>query len=397
MIHDLIEHLFNTRGSTRERQAASQILLICTTTKISQESKRKLFKILQGIIDWDYLIELAEYYDILPLVAHNLVTQSPTNHLPQSVLERLNRAYSIVLYSNMYLSTELEQVIAAFNKYNIPTIVLKGTVLAELLYENLALRSVKDVDLLVPLNQVSTAISLLIDLGYRRSTLLLNEKHPFHEVPFVKPGKIPIYIEVHRQLDDNRLMTVSEEEIWRRARPVELHGDVVMVLSPEDTLLFQADQYSKNITKLKSLRDVAQILKKYDQSLNWSYIIKSAHIWQIEIPSYYALRQAEMLFGAPVPQLAKSLLRPPKFRKFILNLLCSPAYYPKTNLGEKMRNETSMLVRCLMMRHRRQMLIVLSRYGKNRRGGWLATVGWIFMVFISAIGRRLLHLSHHLG
>ena len=88
-------------------------------------------------------------HGITSLVASNLMVNGLRDRIPDHYLDRLNRVYTSTLYRNMLLSGELNNILSAFNKHDIPVISLKGTVLAEVLYENPALRATADMDILV--------------------------------------------------------------------------------------------------------------------------------------------------------------------------------------------------------------------------------------------------------
>jgi hypothetical protein len=56
----------------------------------------------------------------------------------------------------------------------------------------------------------------------------------------------------------------------------------IMVLSPEDNLLFLSNNLSKQDSRiLRSLCDLAELFKKYDGILDWDYIINPAHYWNV--------------------------------------------------------------------------------------------------------------------
>jgi hypothetical protein len=88
-----------------------------------------------------------------------------------------------------------------------------------------------------------------------------------------------MFLELHWNLADEKLLSVSIEDVWRRARPLKLAWGSPLVLSPEDTLLNMTTQLSTQYYQLKVLGDIAVLLKKYEDTLDWDYIVKSAHSW----------------------------------------------------------------------------------------------------------------------
>jgi len=114
------------RSSTSGWRAAREILLLCTTAGISPGRKEQISQLLAGTVDWRYLLELAEFHGVAPLIAHNLVINSLTSMVPKPYLERLSQIYNKTLYMNVILANELIKVLSIFSQHGIAAIVLKG-------------------------------------------------------------------------------------------------------------------------------------------------------------------------------------------------------------------------------------------------------------------------------
>ena len=378
------------RSAMAGRTAAQEILLLCTTSSISPAGRERLSQMLAEPVDWKYLLDLAAFHGIIPLVAHNLVASGLSPQVPQPYLDQLKHFYNRTVYRNVILSHELTDVLSNFNQHGIETISLKGTVLSEILYGNPALRPVADMDILVHPRDMPLARTLLAELGYEQTAPEHARDHPFHDEPYCKEASFPLFLELHWALDDSKLTAFPEQEIWLRAQPLRLQGVPTLILSPEDNLLFMANHLSKHDSHLlKFLGDIAELLKKYKGSLDWDYITESAHSWQIAPAVYYSLRRAKDLIGAPVPGTALEALKPKAWRWWLLDFLIGQKTFVSPIKGERLRGETSTLARCLMMRRPRQMLAFLSRINREsgKNGAWLRRGLWIMLVFIVSLGR----------
>jgi hypothetical protein len=365
-------------GSSRAGQrAAREIMLLCT--------------ILAGSVVWKYLLELANFHGVTPLIAYNLVASGLDNQVPKPYAERLSRAYNNTLYKNVIFANELTKIMSVFSQHGLAAITLKGTILADQLYENPGLRTVADIDILVRPDELHLADSLLLKMGYKQSASQDEWEHPFHKAPYCKQVQFPLYIELHWDLDDNKLVSVPQQDIWRRAQTLQVQGRTTMVLSPEDTLLFLSNHLTKQEDHLlKTLCDITELLKKYDESLDWDYIVASARSWGIGTAVYYCLRRSKELLGAPVPVTAIGTIKPAAWRRWVFELLLSKESFVSPTKWSKLRSETFVLVRTLMMKYPRQMLAVLSKYrGHEKRATWLRTAIWITLVFGAALGRNL--------
>jgi hypothetical protein len=373
-----------------QRRAIRDVLLLCTAAKIAPESKGRLSRILAEGVDWEHLLHLAEFHGVAPLVAHNLVGEGWHHQIPQSYRERFERTCHSTLYKNVVLSTELTKILSAFNHRGIAVIPLKGTTLAEALYDNPALRVIADMDILVHPGDIPQARELLTGLGYQQMPQQPHRNHHFHEVPYYKQAKFPFFVELHWDLEDRTLAAVPEQAIWRRARPLELPGISAKVLSPEDNLLFLIVHLSKHSSQLlKFLSDIAELLKKYQDTLNWDYIVASARSWETGTAAYHTLKRAQDLLGAPVPARVLETLKPGLWRRGIIGFIQTRESFITPIKGSGLRDWTSVLARGLMMRHWHQTWAVLSRQqGSWKRAAWLKTAVWVALVLIVALWRN---------
>jgi len=379
------------KSSSTLQRSALDVLLLCTTANTSSRNKERLSRRLTEGVDWEYLLKQAHIHGIVTLVAHHLLKNGFCNIIPQPYLDQLNRSYNSTLYRNVVLSSELAKVLSAFQQRGISVIPLKGTVLAEILYGNLALRHIVDNDILVHPIDIPRANSILVELGYKQLDKPPTWRHPFHEMPYCKRVKFTIYLELHHGLDDRMLVPVSEQELWRRAQQFQTHGISTLVLSMEDNLLFLSTHLSRQGTELlKYIGDISELLRKYEAALDWDYIVTTAHSWQVENIAYYALARARDLLEAPVPASVLDALRPALWRRWLIGFLISQNSLVKPIKGKGVRDWTMVLARCLMIKHMRQMLTVLSRQeGSKKRGKWFRIFGWVIVVFFAGLGRRL--------
>jgi hypothetical protein len=374
------------------RRAAREVLLISVSTIMAPEKKGRLSALLSGNVDWEYLLALATFQGVGPLLYHGISANNLGGQVPGPWMERLQSLYNQVLYRNVIFSAELTNILNAFNKHGIASICLKGVVMAEALYENLALRTIADMDILVRPEERTKAGSLLNEMGYKQSTDLGGVSHPFHGAPYYRPGQLPFFVELHWDLEDNRLVSIPHEAIWERARALQLPWGQTRALSIEDALLFSAMQLFKQSDQLKILGDIAITLKKYEPELDWNYITNTARSWGIGNIVYYALRKAKDHLDAPVPASAITGLRPGIWRRWAIAFLSSRTDFLSAIKSYRLKNELGTLVRSLMMSELKRTLWILEKYrdkGKQERWSWFKTAAWIVLVTVWAAGRNV--------
>ncbi len=395
MIHSQIENKeeFKNRRFVTGKRAAREILLLGTTTSLSPDNLKRLSKILAGNVNWEYLLDLAKYHGVAPLLAHNLTRFNLTDKVPEIYAERLNRIYSDNIHRSIFLSDELTRILSIFNQNDIDVITLKGTVLGEQLYVNPGLRTTNDIDVLVQPDKVIQASSLLEGMDYTRYIMPKKPLHPFHRI-YIKKARFPFIVELHWDLHDPKLEVVKREEIWRRARQYQYQGGNTMVPSPEDTLLYIATKLLVHDEKhFKHLVDINEIIRKYRNNLDWDYIVRTEKSLGITAIIYYALKWAQELLEAPVPESVMKALKPSLTRRCLISwltyhrILISPEGWTKIN------NEIKTLAYSLMMGKRRQAFVVMAQYrGYDKRAIWLRTLAWIPLVLGATIWINFLNL-----
>jgi hypothetical protein len=150
------------------------------------------------------------------------------------------------------------------------------------------------------------------------------------------------------------------QEIWRRAQPMELKGLSTLVLSPEGNLLFLAQNlFKQDAHLLKSLCDVAELLKKYAPVLDWDYIEESALSRQLNTAVYFSLRQAGDILGALVPASLLEALKPGWWRRSLFDFLMSREILISPIRGDRLGSWTLTCVGSLAMKHFHRTLAVL--------------------------------------
>jgi hypothetical protein len=390
--------LYNPAGSLaghRDRPVSSgkrnaeELLLLCITDCISPAVQEKLGQLLEQPVSWSYLLNLAAFHGVIPMVSHNLTASGFSSRISQPYREELRQVYSNEMYRNLILTRELDSVLTVLSQHSVAAITLKGTPLTETLYGNPALRMIADIDILVHAEDIPLARKVLSGLGYCPVDAEQFQDHPFHGVPYRKEGVFPFYIELHWALEDSRILNAPSETLWSRAQKMHLPGLPTTVLSPEDNFLFMANHLSKSdYHLLKFLGDITRLLNKYRSSLDWEYIIEAAHAWQVGTAVYCALRRARDILGVPVPSSPLEALKPSGWRCWLLNLLLDEETFVSPIRWQRLRGWTTVLARCLMVGDPHRILAVLSRRcGPDKKSIWLKTAFWTILVFLASLWR----------
>lgn len=267
--------------------------------------------------DWNGIIELSLLHGVGSLLLTRLRDRNLQQFIPPEILKRLHSATLHTGLKNTKLYHELANVLKGFLQESIPVIVLKGAHLAELVYSNIALRPMDDIDLLVRKHDLERAEKNLIEMGYVHLSAdaeRMKSTTPHHLTPFRKNGCSPV--EVHWTLPSMGSFEKDADEIWARGHNVTIAGCPACVLSPEDLLLhvsIHASLHHRFGLGLRPLSDVAAITDRYGDVLDWEQIRTYAREWRLTSGVYLTLHLAKEIVGARIPDQVLRAMEPQDF------------------------------------------------------------------------------------
>ncbi len=254
--------------------------------------------------EWEALVLRSQSHGVSPQGYKRLKDPAFSNNVPPHILEELKKIYLHTAYSNTLILHSLGKVLKAFNLVDIPVIPLKGIQLAENIYQNIALRVMGDVDLLVQKKDLDQIHQQLTTLGYTSRPYWLEAEHDLsHSLPpFSKPNAADL--DVHWDFENpDSPFKVDNDGLWQRAIPVKIAGVDVLSLSPEDFLLhlcMHTSYHHHFVSGLRSLCDLSATLNTYQSILNWPLFLARTHKWGVERCVFLSLYLAQLLVGAQI-------------------------------------------------------------------------------------------------
>ncbi len=260
-------------------------------------------------LDWAKVLELTEHHGVAPLVYRTLSER--TNFAPAEVLGQLRSRYEYTARKNLRFTAELFRILDCFEAHAIPAISLKGPVLAESVYGDLALRDFSDLDVLVHQQDVVRAKAALRTLDYSVPTELSDaEERAYlesgYELTFDGPAGRNLLELQWNILPRFYAVPFAVDELFARAKGVPLCGRTVPALSPEDLFLTLAAHSAKHAwIRLHWLRDIASVVET--QRLDWNTVTQRARQLGIARIAGVSLLLAQRLLHANLPEEAQAL------------------------------------------------------------------------------------------
>ncbi len=252
--------------------------------------------------DWEAAGRAAAQNRLAPLLYH--ILKPYLNKLPAagSTGKELRSAYLATAARNIKHYRQLLGLVEIFQAENIPLILLKGSHLAELVYGNLALRPMSDMDLLVKAEDLGKVDTVMKREGY--SSAEDKQGYSFeHLPPYSKPGAIMIEIHFHI-VEPPYSKRFEVSELWERAQRETIEEVDVMTFSPEDLVLhicYHAGVHHGFNAGLVPLLDIDRIADYYSSCLNWDLCRRRAEDWGMERALYLVVALTSKITGMPIP------------------------------------------------------------------------------------------------
>ncbi len=291
---------------------SSELLLLLTllaTDNIDETADREpeLF----ADIDWEQFIRLTLHHRVYPFLYPKL-SRMREECVPTLVIQRLKSEYRRNTVQMLQLSGEMGRIGDELARLNIRSLFLKGPVLALDLYGDISLRTSRDLDFIVPLEQLAETEALLLQLGYVKEeefeTILGDWKWRQHHTTF-NHSVTTIKVEVHWRLNPAPSREPDFDELWTRARASSL-GRNVYYLGKEDLFLFLSAHGARHgWSRLRWLLDIKQLLAQQPAP---GALIQLLQRYRYSNMGGQGLLLAAALLKAPIDPALSGLMDSPK-------------------------------------------------------------------------------------
>jgi len=228
---------------------------------------------------WDEILGIALRHGVAPLLHRALQSADALAELPEHVRTRLEEERRATALVNLRHLGQFRRIAHALRDRDIPVIALKGLHLAELVYRDISLRPMSDLDILVPRSHVKQAVATLHGLDYGLDEDISGTANSMLDTKCdveLAHRHMDVLLEVHWSLfEPPRRYIAVVEEIWRSAVPARV-GDVdALVMSPELVLLHVCAHLACHhvfVFSLHALCDIAAIVRAHPE-LDWTVVV----------------------------------------------------------------------------------------------------------------------------
>lgn len=289
-------------------------LLLAAAVRVGTSTERPPF---DSRLQWDRLLELALHHRLACLTDKYVAAHPDRGRVPAWVRQRLETERQRAAASNLLRRRELDELAATLAGQSIPVMALKGLALIESVYVDIGSRPMDDIDLLVPVDRIDEAYSLLSASGYRplpadRSKPPAIQGHWHYRKLIHERGHSSV--ELHRHVA-NGCPNFSIGDFFRRARPSE-RGPYSLPeaadLMLHGALHFTWDRRLGSWRALGQLADLAWIAGS--EEIAWDDLIDRARRYGVAGRLFVALDTLRMLEPRVVSSSVIDTLRPDSYR-----------------------------------------------------------------------------------
>jgi hypothetical protein len=252
-------------------------------------------------IDWDRFIQLVRHHRVSAII-YDRMKKMDRSWIPANVFEALQHDYHNNIFRMLHLSGELEYICKLFAVHHIRTLLLKGPALAFDLFGDISLRTSKDLDILVNVNELDQVNKLLLEHGYETEDIVLTALNGWrwrqHHITYFHPQK-RIYLELHWRLNPGPSKEPSFNELWERKKLNGVSSYPVYGLGEADLFCFLVSHGARHgWFRLRWLADIDILTRRQTDWKSLSLFLKSKY--HLTLIVGHALNLASMLLDTPL-------------------------------------------------------------------------------------------------
>jgi Uncharacterised nucleotidyltransferase len=253
-------------------------------------------------LNWDVLLGLAEDHGVQGVVAKRFEEVGFAD-VPDSAREKLQSRMRTQHLFTLSMTAELFRILQGFSSERIEAVLVKGPLTSLLAYDDPAIRSYVDLDLLLRHRDIAAGAQRMLDLGFHSDvpqSAIRAGKIP-GEYLFRKPGTKQI-VELHTERTFRYYpKPMPIESLFARKRQVPLDGRDVPVLSLEDEFVLNCIHGAKHFwERLMWISDVAAMVTRHPD-MKWDKVWSSAAQVGAERMLRVAIRLAALVLNVKVP------------------------------------------------------------------------------------------------
>lgn len=290
------------RSSVIERNRELKLATSCILPQTFQRDT-EIGDLLDKGIDWPKFKKIVHRHRITGLALAALAPRADL--VPNEYLKDLQEVSRRECLRNLQSAVAAKAAVDALNTQEIPCVVLKGAVVAQIAYDTLSVRHAKDIDILVQEADVEQAEAVLLSMGYKRllpgNDWTVEELRKFRELQkhyeFLHRQN-GCQLELHWRMANNRHAQSLQFEFARPRQVSIREARLSLPALPQNAMFLHLcwHGYSHAWMRLKWLADIVPLLRQMS-SEEFAEIEREAEIAGLGRPFRQSIRTLEAVCG----------------------------------------------------------------------------------------------------
>lgn len=282
-------------------------ILKCARVFNEDKDSSAVLSLILSNLNWDFILGFSQSHGISPLLYKYLHSCGAKNMIPEQVYEKFRNYYFHTFSKNTRAFDVMGKLLNQFYLEGIDSILLKGSVLAELVYRDIGLRPMDDIDILVQESKLRDVENLMLENDYKAvhvvKSQFIGKSEPRHHLPqFIRDNNI---FEIHWHLhNSNPGYEISMDDMWKRALQVQINNVNAKILRFEDMLMHLCvhmdDHLSFGKARFTGFCDIAEILRM--DRLNWEYVLSCSRKYKIDMIVLRFIKLVGRYFDVRLPR-----------------------------------------------------------------------------------------------
>lgn len=302
-----------------------ELILICVARRsLNASTTEQLRLLLREQLDWDYLLTIANYHSLIPMLYQHVSTVDPSEISEPDML-RLQRDNAGNTKTSLLMTGELIKILACLEAEGVRAIPFKGPTLALRAYGDVGLRQFGDLDILVHRKDVPRLKEILMAHRFAPRPELTKTQQAAQlrfDCAYNFESQPGVMLDVHWNLFERHFaFDIDIDRLWDRLEPVTISGKQLMTLSTEDLLLVLClHGFTHLWERLGWICDVASLIESR-KDLNWQLVLENATTLGARRILSLGFSLAGDLLGAKIPdEVLKSVPADPKVQKLAAHI-----------------------------------------------------------------------------
>jgi hypothetical protein len=262
---------------------------------------------LQAWQNWKAQVNLEQELDsgsyrLLPLLYRNLYAHG----VDDPWMSKLRGIYHRTWYMNQTLFHVIADVLRLFHAAGIETMILKGTALTLLYYQDYGLRPMGDFDVLVPTAKRRAAMDVLTQTGWKPKPYPLEKLTDVvldvrHACAFEDAHQHQLDLHWHVLTECH--YPDADDDFWAGAVPVQVAGAPTRALNQADQLLHVCVHGARwnPVPPIRWVADAMVILGKSHFEVDWTRLMAQAEKRRLILPVRESLTGLRDSLGVAIP------------------------------------------------------------------------------------------------